>query len=96
MTSGRTLKADIIKRTASVTRLYTVLCFHSYGIIQGTGQVNIDANIPHEQVLILRKRNREATRKFPLRCKIKYVFGLILLSLFCEFSSAYHIAVVTQ
>jgi hypothetical protein len=44
MTSGRTLKADIIKMTASVTRLYTVLYFHSYGIIQGTGQVNIDAN----------------------------------------------------
>ena len=51
------MKADIIKMTVSVTRPYTVLYFRSYGIIQGTGQVNKDANIPHEQVLIPRKRN---------------------------------------
>jgi hypothetical protein len=55
------LKAYIIKITASVTRLYTVFYFHSYGIIQGTGQINIDANKPYEQVVILRKSNREAT-----------------------------------
>jgi hypothetical protein len=96
MISGRNLKADILKTTTSVARLYALLLF---SLVRGhTG--NRGGKQRRKQATRAgfdSQRKQQGSNMQPTgEMHNKYFFGLTLLSAFCEFSAAYHTAVVAN
>jgi hypothetical protein len=96
MTSGRTLKADILKTTASVARLYTALLLAFKQDHTG----NRGSKQRHKQAkragFDSQKKQQESNMEATVEMHNKYCFGLTLLSEFCDISSAYHTPVVAN